>query len=103
MNEQQKHQALFINLLGMFHSLAWQQLGKVRNPSTGEIERNLEGARGLIDTIEMLKAKTEGHRSPEEDRFLEEALRELRLNYVDEYNKETRMSTGQTQENPEKQ
>ena len=87
MNIEEKHQALFINLVAMFHSLAWQQLGKIRNPATGEIERNLEGARGLIDTLEMLKAKTDGHRGPDESRFLEESLKDLRLNYVDEANK----------------
>lgn len=104
MNIAEKYQALFVNLIAMFHSLAWQQLGKVKNPATGEIERNLEAARGLIDTMEMLKAKTEGHRGPEEDRFLDEALKELRLNYVDEANKDMKKSTGQETmtETPEK-
>jgi hypothetical protein len=95
MNLQEKQQVLFMNLLALFHSLAWQQLGKVKNPASGEVERNLEGARGLIDTIEMLKTKTEGHRGPEEDRFLDEVLKELRLNYVDEVNKDQKNPTEQ--------
>jgi len=87
MNTQEKQHVLFMNLIVMFHSLAWQQLGKVKNPATGEIERNLEGARGLIDTLEMLKAKTEGHRNEDEERFLNDILKELRLNFVDENSK----------------
>jgi hypothetical protein len=87
MNTEEKHQVLFMNLLAMFHSLAWQQLGKIKNPATGEVERNLENARGMIDSIEMLKVKTEGHRNDDEERFLNEILKELRLNYVDEANK----------------
>jgi hypothetical protein len=105
MNLQEKHQVLFINLIAMFHSLAWQQLGKVKNPATGEIERNIEGARGLIDTLEMLKSKTEGHRGPEEERFLDEALKELRLNFVDEVNKDMKGRSPQpsTTEKPAEQ
>ncbi len=93
MNIHEKQQVLFMNLIAMFHSLAWQQLGKVKNPVTGEIERNLEGARGLIDTLEMLKDKTEGHRSPDEERFLNDILKELRLNYVEEANKPAGQTT----------
>ena len=103
MNIEEKNQVLFMNLIAMFHSLAWQQLGKVRNPVTGEIERNLEGAKGLIDTLEMLKAKTEGHRKPEEDRFLDEALKELRLNYVDEIGKTRPAEQGSMAEKQEPQ
>ena len=88
MNIEEKQQVLFVNLIVMFHSLAWQQLGKVKNPTTGEIERNMEAARGLIDSLEMLKAKTEGHRNEDEERFLNDVLKELRLNYVDEVTKD---------------
>jgi hypothetical protein len=88
MTEQEKQQVLFMNLIAMFHSLAWQQMGKVKNPVTGEIEKNLEGARGLIDTLEMLRSKTEGHRNDVEERLLKDALTELRLNFVDESRKD---------------
>jgi hypothetical protein len=43
---------------------------------------DLGGARHVISILEMLKDKTEGHRSPEEDRILEGILYELRMVYV---------------------
>jgi len=87
MDNQEKHHVLFINLVMMFHSLAWQQLGKIKNPVTGVVERNLDGARHCIDTLEMLKEKTRGGLVPEEERFLDEIVKELKLNYVDESRK----------------
>jgi hypothetical protein len=84
MDTREKHGVLFINLVMMFHSLAWQQMGKVKNPATGKIERNLEGASHCIDTLEMLKEKTKTGLAPEEQKFLDEMLKELKLNYVNE-------------------
>jgi hypothetical protein len=88
METKEKNQILFIHLVGMFEAIAWQQLGKVTNPVTKTVERNMEGARGAIDTLEMLRDKTEGHLSVDERRFLDETLKNLRLNYVDEINRE---------------
>lgn len=50
----------------------------------GEKQRNvdLEGARHIISVLEMLKDKTEGRRSAEEDRLLEGLLYELRVAWV---------------------
>jgi hypothetical protein len=42
----------------------------------------LQDARALISIIEMLKDKTEGRRTPDEDRILDGVLYELRLGYV---------------------
>ncbi len=42
----------------------------------------LEDVRGLISILEMLKDKTEGRRTPEEDRILDGILYELRLGYL---------------------
>ena len=84
MDAQEKNQALFMNVVMMFHALAWQQLGKIRNPVTDKVERNLDGARNFIDTLDMLREKTKGNLSEDEERFLNEILKELRLNYVEE-------------------
>lgn len=43
----------------------------------------LEGARQLISILEMLQGKTEGRRSEEESRILEDLLFQLRLAYVE--------------------
>jgi hypothetical protein len=80
---------LFPQLIYIFHASAIQALGKVPNPVTNKIERNLEQARQAIEMIEMIRDKTKGNLSPDEERFLNSSLTELRLNYVDEMNKET--------------
>jgi hypothetical protein len=87
MDEKEKAAVLFFNLVGMFQSLAWQQMGKLKNPLTDKVERNLEGARSLIDTIDMIRMKTKGNLSADEEKFLTEVLRELRLNYLEEAKK----------------
>ena len=85
---EQKQQALFMQLVLMFQQAAWSHLGKVPNPMTQKIERDLEQARMSIDMIDMLKTRTQGNMSAEETDMLEHVLRELRLNYVDELDKE---------------
>ncbi|MGB9774387.1 MAG: DUF1844 domain-containing protein [Bacteroidota bacterium] len=79
-----KFEALFIELVLIFQTAAMQHMGKVKNPLTDKIERNLEQARAAIDMLEMIEQKTKGNLTPEELRFLETTLRDLRLNYVDE-------------------
>lgn len=43
---------------------------------------DLEGARDLISLLEVLKEKTQGHRTPQEDQLLDGLLYELRMAYV---------------------
>jgi len=71
-------------LVGFLTAWAWQALGKVPNPATGRTEQHLETARRIIDVLEMIETKTAGNLSPDEGRILEQALTDLRLNYVDE-------------------
>ncbi|MFN0157956.1 MAG: DUF1844 domain-containing protein [Bacteroidota bacterium] len=87
MDEKQKHEMMFVQLVYMFHAAAMHQLGKLKNPLTDKIERDLGAAQGTIDMIDMLKTKTKGNLSAEEDRMLSSLLMELRLNYVDEASK----------------
>ncbi len=83
----QKYTALFFQLVLTFQSAAWQQMGKVKNPITDKIEKNLDQARFSIDMLEMLQAKTKGTLSKEEENFLKRAVSELQLNYVAEADK----------------
>lgn len=85
----EKNDHLYLQLLYLMHHTAMQELGKIANPITGEVERNLEKAQQAIDMLEMLKEKTKGNLSEELDTTQEMMLSELRLNYVDEANKET--------------
>lgn len=79
---------LFAQLVSIFHSSAMVALGKLKNPATDKIERNLEQAKQAIDMLEMLRVKTSGHLSDNEKRMLDASLTDLRLNYVDETKKE---------------
>jgi len=47
-------------------------------------ERNLEAAKQTIDILGILKDKTRGNLSDEEERLLESLLYELRMRYVRE-------------------
>ena len=78
---------LFARLVFMLHAAAMQYLGKIKNPVTDKVERDLAGAQGMIDTLEMLENRTKGNLSQDESRMLAQMLQELRLNYVDEAQK----------------
>ena len=84
MNPQEKETALFANLVMMFHSATMQHLGKIKNPVSDAIERDLIQAQLTIDLLDMLAAKTKGNLSEDENKFLTNVVRELKLNYVDE-------------------
>ena len=74
----------FIQLAAMFQMAALQQMGKLVNPVSGEVEKDLQQAKNSIDLIEMLAEKTKGNLTPDEAEFLDKILFELRMNYVDE-------------------
>jgi hypothetical protein len=75
---------VFIDLIASFHAAAMVQLGKVINPASGTVERNLDFARHTIDVLDMPQTKCAGNLTDPERRFLEHVLFELRLNYIDE-------------------
>jgi sorbitol-specific phosphotransferase system component IIBC len=84
MDEEKIHEAQFMQLVMSMQSSAWMMMGKTINPMTGTIEKNLEVARSIIDTLLMLKAKTKGNLSKTEDAFLSNAIQQLQINFVEE-------------------
>ncbi len=84
MDNEALHRTRFLSLVLSLHGSAWAAMGKVANPMTGKVERDLEAARGSIDLLETLKVKTRGNLSREEEKTLANALGVLQLNYVDE-------------------
>jgi len=105
------HQILFMQLVMQNQQIAMMAMGKIKNPVTDKIDRNLEYAKVSIDTLDMLQAKTKGNITEYEEKFLTEALKDLKLNYVDEVERDKAGSTdnetakGQetTEENPHKE
>ncbi len=83
-----KESSLFISLIISLQTAAMQQLGKLLNPLTGKMERDLAQARATIDLLSALKNRTRGNLNPEEERILNVSLTELQLNFVDEMKKE---------------
>ncbi len=57
-------------------------LGKIPHPATGETSVNLEAARVFIDHLELLREKTRGNLSKEEDTILNKILTELQMTFV---------------------
>lgn len=80
--------SLFMQLVLMFQTAAMQQMGKVINPLTQKIEKDLAQAKFSIDMLGMIEEKTKGNLSDGEKRILDHILFELRMNYVDEVEKE---------------
>ncbi|MEI8203617.1 MAG: DUF1844 domain-containing protein [Bacteroidota bacterium] len=83
----EKKDQLFVQLVYIFHASAMQALGKMKNPVTNTIEKNIEQAKQSIDMLEMIKEKTQNNLSPELSKVLDSFLSETRLNYLDEVNK----------------
>ena len=57
-------------------------LGQVPNPVSGQSQVDLEQAQHTIDVIMMLREKTRGNLTDEENRFLEELLPQLQMAFV---------------------
>ena len=56
-------------------------LGQIPNPATGEASVNLRAARSVLDSLEMLEAKTKGNLAEQEAKLLQTALDNLRPLY----------------------
>ncbi|MFT3991042.1 MAG: DUF1844 domain-containing protein [Luteolibacter sp.] len=56
-------------------------LGQIPNPHTGEKLVNLRAAKSVIDSLEMLEAKTHGNLTETEEKLLATALKNLRPLY----------------------
>ena len=85
---------LFYQLVNTFQHAAWQQLGKRVNPLTNKVEKDFDQASLSIGMLDMLAIKTEGNLSDEEKRFLDQVVADLKLNYVEEVEKDAEEKTG---------
>ncbi len=86
--------ALFLHLLLGLQQSGMMALGKLMNPLTRQIDKNLEAARDTIDTLAAIEARTKGNLEPDEARVLQQVLTDLRMNYLDEVKKTGAKSEG---------
>ncbi len=71
---------VFLSSLGMQAMIA---MGGLENPVTGKSEVNLDQARFLIDTLEIIKEKTKNNLDVQETTLLDDYLFNLRMMYVE--------------------
>lgn len=57
-------------------------LGEVASPEDGQVRKDLDAARELIDIIAMLKDKTRGNVDPDEEKLVDNILYDLRMRFV---------------------
>ena len=86
-DQMSKHDATLFSLVMSLQSMAMVQLGKLANPQTGQIERDLEGARGTIDILDMLKVKCRDNTHDELVKMLDQMVMDLQMNFLDESRK----------------
>ena len=63
-------------------STAFIHLGELADPVTGRSEVSLEGARQMIDILDMLREKTRGNLDSAEAELMNGVLYELKLKYA---------------------
>ncbi len=103
-NQLKKEDQLFIHLVNTFVQSAWISLGKVKNPVSDELERNLDQASYYIDLLDMLQTKMKGNLTEWEEQYILHSLSELKLNFIDEKKKkesDSATDNGKTDEKPE--
>ena len=57
-------------------------LGEIPNPETRVVERDLDGAKQVIDILGILREKTRNNLEPGEESMLDSILYDLRMRYV---------------------
>lgn len=72
----------FSSIVFPIYTQALIKLGLLEDPRTNQLETNLEYARRLIDILDLLRDRTKGNLEPEEEKFLEAVLSQLKLNYL---------------------
>ncbi|MEX0639351.1 MAG: DUF1844 domain-containing protein [Balneolaceae bacterium] len=99
LNPDQQQQLLFMMLIQQHQQIAMIGLGKLKNPSTDEMERDLSSAKYAIDTLNMLRKYTEGNLPDELKGYLDQILNTLRLNYADEKKKSSEPESDESGKN----
>jgi len=101
LSEEQIFEGMFFSLVLSLSTAAMSQMGKLANPISQKIERNLAQAKNSIEMLRMLRAKTQGNLGENENQFVERTISELQLNYLDEVKKGDDPPAVETADSPE--
>ena len=77
------HDITFASFIVGLSTEALALLGEMPHPATGERIQDLGGAQQIIDIIGILRDKTRGNLSRDEDSLLDAILFDLRMKYVE--------------------
>jgi len=72
----------FTSLVFSLSTSALIQLGMIQDPNAKEPGKNLPLAKQTIDLISMLKEKTKGNLTSEEEKLMDNILYDLKMRYV---------------------
>jgi len=78
------HQILFMQLVIQNQQKGLISLGKVKNPASDALDKNLEYAMLSIDTLDMLVQKTKDNFSEYEKKLLTETIIQSKIIYAEE-------------------
>ena len=70
-------QATFLNFLSGLGTQGLMQVGAIPHPITGERTANPDFARYTVELLGVLKDKSEGRRTPEEEQYLVAMIADL--------------------------
>jgi len=83
-NNEKYHEPTFQIFVTSLVMQAMIAMGKLENPMTKSTSKNLEQARFLLDTINIIKEKTKNNLDAEEQKIIDESLYNLRMIYIQE-------------------
>lgn len=75
-------EADFTSIVMRMATGAYISLGLVENPEGGEKMKDMDTAKYLIDSLRILREKTEGNLEKEEENYLNEVISDLEMKYV---------------------
>lgn len=75
-------EANFSTLVLSIGSSAAMALGLAPNPVSGNVEKDLDLARFNIDLLRMLRDKTKGNLTADEQKFIESIVTDLQMKFV---------------------
>ena len=78
-----KRSPVFENLIRSLGQNAAMLLGGYADPRTGQPVLDLEGAKEMIDMLDVLREKTRGNLAPDEDNLLLDVLGNLKLAFME--------------------
>ena len=78
-----KHDHILMNLFSSLQAATIQQLGMIPNPANGEMQTDLSGAASTIEILEMLKVKCRQDTPESLLKFMDGAVMELQMTFLD--------------------